>query len=206
MTADELVLVIPRASIMADPGWRGIRTEGLDAFESIVARDGRFQPRAAMEVDRRWKQVIPYLVLRDRGRLFLMRRTRAGGDARLHERWSIGIGGHLNPEDGDVVSGLAREFAEELEADWTPEPRLIGLLNDDTDPVGAVHLGVVFLAEAAGRPVAIRETEKLDGAFVAPRDVLRVYDRLETWSRLLYDHMTERASGHRAEGRLRPRP
>jgi predicted NUDIX family phosphoesterase len=66
-----------------------------------------------------------------------------------------------------------------------------------------VHVGIVFVAEAAGRPVAIRETEKLAGAFVAPREVLRVYDRLETWSRLLYDYLTERASGHRAERRPR---
>jgi len=64
---------------------------------------------------------------------------------------------------------------------------------------------VVFAAEAAGRRVSIRETEKLDGEFVAPRDVLRVYDRLETWSRLVYDYLTERASGHRAEGRPRQR-
>jgi predicted NUDIX family phosphoesterase len=60
-----------------------------------------------------------------------------------------------------------------------------------------VHVGVIFVAEAAGRPVSIRETEKLDGAFVAPADVLRVYDRLETWSALLYDFMTARASGVR---------
>ena len=124
-----------------------------------------------------------------------MRRTRAGGDARLHERYSIGIGGHVNPEDGGLDGGLAREWQEEIEADFTPEFRAIGLLNDEADPVGQVHIGVVFLAEAAGRSAAIRETEKLAGAFVAPIDVLRVYDRLETWSSLVYDFVTARTSG-----------
>jgi predicted NUDIX family phosphoesterase len=202
VTPPELVLGVPRARLMGG-GWRGVLYGDIGQYLDLIAAEGTYRARPEAEQDPAWKQVIPYLVLRDRGRLFLMRRTRAGGDARLHERWSIGIGGHLDPGDRDVHAGLAREFHEEIDAAWTPEPRLVGLLNDDTDPVGAVHLGIVFVAEAAGRPVAIRETEKLDGAFVAPRDVLRVYDRLETWSRLLYDYLTERASGHRAEGRLR---
>ena len=58
-----------------------------------------------MEVDPSFKQVIPYLVLRDAERYFLMRRTRAGVDARLLGRYSIGVGGHLNPGDGGVLGG-----------------------------------------------------------------------------------------------------
>ena len=202
--AGELVLGLPRARILGDRTWRGVLNGDVAAYLELIAAEGEYRSRADVEDDPTWKQIVPYLVLRDRGRLYLMRRTRAGADARLHERWTIGIGGHLNPEDGGVRGGLLREFAEELEAGWTPEPRLIGLLNDDTDPVGAVHLGIVFVAEAEGRPVSVRETDKLDGAFVEDPDVLRVYDRLETWSQLLYDDLTERAAGHLAGGGSAP--
>jgi predicted NUDIX family phosphoesterase len=150
-----------------------------------------------MERDPRFKQVIPYLVLRDRGRYFLMRRTRAGGDDRLHDRFSIGVGGHLNPGDVDLAGGLAREWAEELDAAFVPEFRLLGLLNDDETDVGRVHLGVVYLAEAAGRPVAVRETEKLEGRFAAPAALLAVYDRMETWSQLVFDFVSGRSAGVR---------
>jgi len=183
----EQVLVIPRAAIMADPGWLGLREAGMADFEALVAREGRFETRAEMERDRRFKQVIPYLVLRDGLRYFLMRRTRAGVDERLHDRWSIGVGGHLNPGDGDLGGGLRREWAEEVEADFTPEFRLVGLLNDDTTDVGSVHVGAVFVAEAAGRPVGIRETEKLSGAFADPEAVAAVSGDLETWSRLVFE-------------------
>lgn len=189
MTAEELVLVIPRAAIMSDPGWRGIQTEGLDEFESIVAREGSFQPRTAMEVDRSWKQVIPYLVLRDGERYFLMHRTRAGGDARLHDRWSIGVGGHLNPGDGDLLGGLRREWHEELRADFEPAFRLVGLLNDDATDVGSVHIGAVYVADAAGLPVAIRETDKLAGSFSMPAEVAAVVERMESWSALVFEHL-----------------
>ena len=185
----ELVLVIPRASIMNDPGWHGITTDGLADFEGLVGRDGEFRPRPEVEVDRSWKQVIPYLVLRDGARYFLMRRTQAGADARLHDRWSIGVGGHLNPGDGDLAGGLRREWREEVVADFEPEFTLIGLLNDDSTEVGSVHVGAVYVAEALGRPVAIRETEKLSGSFAAPADVAAVVERMESWSALVFEHL-----------------
>jgi predicted NUDIX family phosphoesterase len=185
---------------MSTGSWRGVLRGDLTPYLDLFAREGTYRPRDEAETDPEWKQVIPYLVLRNRGSLFLMRRTRAGSDARLHERYSIGIGGHVNPEDGGIDGGLVREWKEEVDAAFTPEFRPVGLLNDDTDPVGQVHIGVVFAAEAADRPVAIRETEKLEGAFVAPADVLRVYDRLETWSALVYDYITARSVGTRIGG------
>jgi predicted NUDIX family phosphoesterase len=187
--AEEHVLVIPRSTVMGDPGWHGVRTDGLDGFADLVAREGRFIPRSVAELDRSSKQVVPYLVLRDGDRIFLMRRTRAGGDARLHDRYSIGVGGHLNPGDVDLPSGLRREWREELEADFTPDFRLVGLLNDDTTEVGSVHLGAVYVADAAGRPVGIRETDKLSGAFATRDEVAAVVDRMETWSHLVFEHL-----------------
>ena len=186
MAADgEQVLVVPRASVIDGPGWLGVRPADLARILAVVERDGRFEPRSSAETDASLKQVIPYLVLRDGPRVFLMRRTRAGGDARLHDRWSIGVGGHLNPGDGDVHGGLRREWSEEVEAAFVPEFRFVGLLNDDTTDVGSVHIGLVFEADAADRPVAVRETEKLSGSFVDLPAVREVYDGLETWSQLI---------------------
>ncbi len=186
---DEQVLVVPRDVLPDRGGWYGLRTDGLDGFADLVAGHGAFRARPAMEVDPSFKQVIPYLVLRDGERFFLMRRTRAGGDARLYDRYSIGVGGHLNPGDGDLLGGLRREWAEELAADFEPAFRLVALLNDDTTEVGSVHLGAVYVAEAGGRPVAIRELDKLEGAFADPSEVAAVADKLETWSRLTFEYL-----------------
>ena len=99
------------------------------------------------------------------------------------------MGGHLNPGDGGLLGGLRREWDEEVVADFVPPFRLVALLNDDTTAVGAVHLGAVYLADAAGRPVTIRETDKLTGDFAAPDEVRAVRDRLETWSALVFDFL-----------------
>ena len=181
------VLVVPRELVPDRASWYGLRTHGLDAFLAIVAEHGRFESRAAMEVDPDFKQIIPYLVLRDGEDYFLMRRTRAGGDARLFDRWSIGVGGHLDAGDADLAGGLRREWHEELVADFEPAFTPYALLNDDTTEVGAVHLGVVVLADAGGRPVQVRETDKLSGAFATPAEVAAGLDRLETWSRIVFE-------------------
>ena len=65
----------------------------------------------------------------------------------------------------------------------------MGLLNDDSNPVGSVHLGVVFEVEAAGRPVEVREQDKLSGRFATASEVREAWDRLETWSRLVAEHL-----------------
>lgn len=202
--APEQVLVVPRTVLMGDPGWYGLRRAGRETgvgrrdFEATVAREGRFLPRPAMEVDRSWKQVIPYLVLRDGPRYFLMRRTRGGADARLHDRWSIGVGGHLNPGDRDLPGGLRREWREEVAASFTPRFRFIGLLNDDTTEVGAVHVGAVFTADASGRAVEVREAAKLEGSFVPADAVRAVADRLETWSAIVFEALEGRGSRARS--------
>jgi predicted NUDIX family phosphoesterase len=189
--SDELVYIVPRHAVPDGAAWYGLRTDGLVDFVAALERDGRYEPRHRMERDPSCKQVIPYLVLRDGLRFFLMQRTMGGVDARLHGRYSIGVGGHLNPGDGGLVGGLEREWREELVADFVPDFRLVGLLNDDTTDVGRVHLGAVYLADAGGKPVAIRETNKLMGAFATPAEVAEVADRLETWSRLAFEFVED---------------
>jgi len=191
-TPDELVLCLSRADVPGGVGWRGVAPRPFAPLLAAVKGSGSFRPRGKVEDDPSWKQIIPYLVLRDGERLFLMKRTRAGGDERLHERYTIGIGGHVNPGDADVPGGLNREWREEIAADFVPEFEPLGLLNDDSNPVGAVHLGLVYAADAAGRPVAIRETDKLSGSFATLEEVAAVADRLETWSVLLFDFLAGR--------------
>jgi predicted NUDIX family phosphoesterase len=183
------VLVLPRGCIPGGCDFHGIRrveAGELAVLRAAVAAHGRYLDRASAEVDAAHKQLIPYVVVRDGERVFLMHRTDAGGDARLHGKASIGVGGHLNPvDDGEdaLMAGLRREWAEELEAEWEPRFELVGLLNDDTNPVGSVHLGVVFTVDAAGRGVDVREHDKLIGAFAGPAEIRASWDRLETWSR-----------------------
>lgn len=192
--ADELVYCVPRAALIGPGGeWRGVRAARPEDLD-LLTSGGELRRRGDMETDPTYKQVIPYLVVRDGPRYFLMRRTRAGLDTRLHDRFSIGVGGHLTAGDGDLHGGLRREWREEIAADFEPEFRLVGLLNDDETDVGRVHVGVVFVGEAAGRPVAVREVDKLSGGMAERDEVADVVDRMETWSALVFEYLESGAA------------
>jgi predicted NUDIX family phosphoesterase len=195
----ERVLVLPRAAVPGGCDFLGVRRAtdaDLTALRTSIAVDAEWVERSTAEADPTRKQVIPYVIVRDRSepgeRVFLMERTDAGGDPRLHHRATIGVGGHLNPVDGPggaagdpLAAGLRREWDEELAADWEPAFEPVGFLNDDRNPVGQVHLGVVFAVDAAGRPLAVRERRKLSGRMVPIAELAGAWDRMETWSQLV---------------------
>jgi len=156
---------------------------------SALVRDGKIYLSLRDAIDLALENNLDMVIARYNLPIAQMdvQRTRAGGDERLHDLYTIGVGGHLNPGDGWVLDGLAREWSEELDADFLPSFEFIGLLNDDTVEVGVHHLGVVYLADAAGRSVGVRETHKLSGSFEELGAVRAVYERMETWSQLALD-------------------
>lgn len=195
METVERVLVLPRDHVPGGCDFTGIRAAGeadLVTMRRAVASHGRFLDRPIAEANAAFKQLIPYVVVRSGELVFLMERTDGGGDPRLHHRASIGVGGHLNPVDGEadpVVAGLRREWDEELLADWEPRFQLLGILNDDTNPVGSVHLGIVFEVDGEGHDLAVRERDKLAGRWADPASLAAAGERLETWSRLVAEHL-----------------
>ena len=156
-----------------------------------------------VEDDPSQQQIIPYCVVRrPDDTYFLTRRLKQSTEKRLHHLYSLGIGGHINPEDGrvgdPVVCGLQREWAEEVRCDVSATARLVAMLNDDSSPVSRVHLGLVFLVEPAGGTVTVREIEKLEGESLGLEAMRRHYLSMESWSQLVFDDLVAGAA-QRAE-------
>ena len=187
----EHVLVLPRGAVPGGADFTGVRTladGALAELRDVIAREGAWMPRDEAEQDPSFKQLIPYVIVRDGDGAFLMERTSAGADPRLHRRATIGVGGHVNPvDDGEdpLAAGLRREWREEIEAAWVPEFTLIGMLNDDRNAVGSVHLGLVYEVEAWGRPFSVREHDKLSGRLADADEIRAAWGRMESWSQLV---------------------
>jgi predicted NUDIX family phosphoesterase len=199
----EFVWVVKR-----DDLFRGRYPHGFEVLDDLrlaehagrVLEDGFFVERRHAERDLTLKQVIPYCVVVSGGRVLRTRRLPRGGEARLHGKRSVGIGGHLNPCDApDVLAaGLRRELEEELVFDGPWTARAVGLLNDDATDVGAVHVGFVHLVETEA-PVRVRETDVLEGELVDVAELVASCraDRgaYETWSAFTIDRMAATPDG-----------
>lgn len=189
---DELILVIPRDSVI-DEQWTGINTSKLADFERIVRDKGLFKRRGDMEEDPNWKQVIPYMVFKYKDQFFLMQRGSGGGETRLYNRYSLGIGGHINEADitgKDILEWGKREFEEEVDYQGSFEMQPVGLLNDDTDLVGQVHLGYVILIEGDSANIQIKD-EHQSGSLITLGEIKDKYEQMETWSKFVYDRLKE---------------
>jgi predicted NUDIX family phosphoesterase len=193
----EEVLCVKREDIFPDGAWHGFVTEGLERPQAVIRERHFFMPRAEVEDDPSYQQIIPYVVFRHGDRYFLTHRLRASAEKRLRKQYSLGLGGHINPGDiqgGDPIQdGLRREWQEEVIYDGRFEAKLLGLLNDDSSPVSKVHLGVVFLVEGDRPDIAIRETAKLAGELLTLSEMRIYYLGMESWSQIVYDRLVGEA-------------
>ncbi len=189
----EYVLCVRRADIFPDGAWHGFIDTGLERAREVIRARHSFELRSEVEEDPDFQQIIPYVVFRHGDRYFLTRRLKASSEKRLHQQYSLGVGGHINPGDlehGDPIDdGLRREWEEEVEYSGHFEARLLGLMNDDSSPVSRVHLAVVFLVHGDSPEIRIRETEKLSGELLTLEEMRSFYLQMESWSQIVYDHL-----------------
>ena len=196
----EKILTIPRATVDGLIG--DSRTKLLpmteERFVQAVKGQIAYRYRDEVEGDTTIKQLIAYVVVRSEGQIFGMRRLKKQTEARLHNRLSIGVGGHINTEDlaGDELSvirhGLLRELHEEV---WIPEGlpmRLLGFINDNSTEVGQVHTGICYLIDVPDHDCKVRETEKMEGLWMTPDELYSHYEELETWSQIALDALAGR--------------
>ncbi|QDV64823.1 phosphoesterase [Crateriforma conspicua] len=195
MSADEQILVIPESFIDAIGTIDGFQRD-VDRFLDPILQSDQltFGRRGDMETDPSFKQLIPYVVLQhndDDGNIHVFAYTRGGGsgEARLHAKRSIGIGGHISAEDaqGDgnpYLIGMQRELDEEVDIDSAYEDIREGLLYDPSNDVGKVHLGIVHRFVLQSPSVKSREDDLAEGGFVPLDELRNQFERLETWSQL----------------------
>jgi predicted NUDIX family phosphoesterase len=205
MSHPEKILVVQRAKLEAffgGPIPQGhIDPDRLQSDKVLSAAE--FRVRDEVEDDPTYKQIISYTVLTvlNKGLIFSYRRGAGGGEGRLHGLRSLGVGGHVDESDAvgssegmagqyAYSSAVGRELDEEIAFVPAEKPYdgFAGYINDDSNAVGAVHLGFVREVRLATTGVTIKETSALVApGFVAISSLASLRDRFETWSQILID-------------------
>jgi predicted NUDIX family phosphoesterase len=196
MSSTEQVLVIRRSLFDELGSFHGLNPE-ISRYLPIFLQPGNhfFVPRADAEEDPSLKQLIPYVVVTSGEKILHYRRGSGSGETRLLKKGSVGIGGHINDGDGlgeafDSAAyqrALMRELQEELSLGSAFIERPLALLNDDTNPVGAVHLGIVHQCHLAEPQVTANEEAIAELGFLSREELVERNDQLESWSQLVLE-------------------
>lgn len=195
---EEQVLVVERKVIEQVGLFDGLAFDVNRYLERIfVPGVPRFMPRSQAEHDPSFKQIIPYVIMTHQGKYLSYVRGQRAGEKRLVAKRSIGIGGHINPADDmplfntdfyqTYLAAVEREVAEEVVVDTTFTDRIVALLNDDSNEVGSVHLGIVHCWKLAAPKVARREQMITQMAFMTADELEGTRETLETWSQKCLD-------------------
>ncbi|MCB1206883.1 MAG: hypothetical protein KDN18_21695 [Verrucomicrobiae bacterium] len=199
--ADENVLVISRELFDSLGAFQGITFETGRYLSSILdPANNYFLSRDLAEDDPTHKQIIPYAIFRCGDRYLHYVRGGGGGEKRLAAKGSIGIGGHINDTDyaassldkDTYTNGVEREIDEELNISGAHSQEILGLINDDSNEVGQVHLGVVHLFSLENDQVTAAEDNIENLAFLTLDELQERVDSLETWSRLCLEGLVQR--------------
>lgn len=195
----EEILVISRELFDELGSFQGIETDVVRYLEAILdPANNFFMDRGQAEEDPSFKQIIPYALFHHKGQYLHYTRGKSGGESRLHAQGSVGIGGHINPVDERAdplgretyLAGVEREIDEELNIEGSHKNRIVALLNDDSNDVGKVHLGVVHIFELENDDVTSAEDALANLAFQSSADLKgSLYETLETWSKFCVDEL-----------------
>ena len=195
----EEILVISRQLFDELGAFQGIKTDVDGYLEAILdPANNFFMDRGKAEDDPSFKQLIPYALFHHNGKYLHYTRGKSGGESRLHAQGSVGVGGHINPVDeradplgkATYLAGVEREIDEELNITGGHQNRIVGLLNDDSNDVGKVHLGVVHIFDLESEEVTSAEDALANLAFQSSDDLKgKLHGSLETWSRFCIDEL-----------------
>ncbi|OCB99192.1 uncharacterized protein SRCM101294_00282 [Bacillus amyloliquefaciens] len=199
---DEIILAAPQSDVFQNEtlAFQGVNSEDECIVKIMAQIEEHFFDirRGDAEEDPRFKQPIPYVVIRRDDEVFVYERLAGGGESRLHNKLSLGFGGHMNPMEGAasfsevLKENTDRELAEELYIREEDKQNIVtlGLINDDENNVGKVHIGILSALQlASGAQVEVKEKDQIAGRWMKVSELKEqdVYQRLETWSQFVAD-------------------
>ncbi len=187
------ILVVKRHILFKDGDFEGFVSAGIKDYLAVILNNAEFQVRTKeLENDRFWQQPIPYvwLVNPQTKKIFLYKRSTTGNEGRLHDKFSGGVGGHIDKKElvedaGDpLTQAMMRELQEETIIAQYPVPKIVGYINYNSG-VEDVHFGVVGIGETA---LEVKPAEDMaHGQFYSIEEVENILSdpnsNVEPWTR-----------------------
>lgn len=192
----EQVMVVPSDLVYQFGRWQGLWLDFKPTLLDIIQNKYSFLPRSQVEQDTSWQQIIPYQVFTTGTHYYVGQKLAGSSERRLHYKYMLGVGGHINPQDagnGNILeAGIQREWSEEIAYQGKLQRTLIGLLKDHNNAVSQVHLALVYLVRGSSDYIHTIEPEKMQGKLYSLTEIGQLYDELDSWGQIVYQYLLGR--------------
>lgn len=193
MSNDKLIMVVKREILFGDNYFEGYRAQDEIDYESRILKNFKYMKRWIVENDPAYKQPVSYSVIVNPILKKVFAYQRSTHDARYPEKrlqgkWSWGVGGHIEKLDvgNPIHKSMLRELKEEVKISGSINPRILGYINNDSDDVGKVHFGILYIVETNSKSIEPKDPEISNGEFKKIEELEKICTAhpVEEWSRI----------------------
>jgi predicted NUDIX family phosphoesterase len=158
-----------------------------------------FIARNLVETDFTRKQIIPYVLAKCGDKYLCIQRTSKQTESRLHNKYGLGVGGHINDEDQspdqDIIdAGMRRELNEEIQFPDEVSCKLVGIINDDTLEVDRVHTGFVYVLESSTETFDLQEKDQHLPSWKTIAELTELEPLMESWAKVVFHNVIKAAT------------
>jgi len=191
------IMVVKRKTLFGDDYFEGFRSVNEVDYQSRILKNFEWMERTIAENNSSYKQPIAYMMIVNPNlrQVFVYQRSSkdaAYPEKRLQGNYSWGLGGHVEKLDienrNPVLASRLRELKEEVEICGSVNPKLLGYINNDTNDVGKVHFGILYIIETDTTIIQPKDPEVESGALIPLEEIDRISSSLDfpidEWSRI----------------------
>ncbi|WP_155311033.1 hypothetical protein [Desulfosarcina ovata] len=182
--------MVVKASLLEELGsFQGLMFD-IEKYLNRINLDYFYVDRQEAETNFSYKQIIPYVLLNYRDKFLCYLRGELTNEGRLKGNYSLGIGGHVNDKDenlfeSSIDAAKKRELSEEISIKTKYTDHTIALINDDSNPVGRVHLGIISVLKLNEKKVLKKEKSINKINFISIEEMKTNIDKYESWSKII---------------------
>jgi len=199
---DVQIMVVPREKLFSEKQFQGFLHHNETDFNSKILENFEWMRRGDAEINPEFQQPIAYCIIVNKNtkKIFAYQRTEKAGESRLHNKWSWGVGGHIDVPDHDetksenpIELSMMRELEEEigLKKEQITKITPLGYINDDSNSVGKVHFGILYSIETNLKNIEQAEEELSKGKMFSIEELESIKNNpdnyIESWSQISFD-------------------
>ncbi len=194
------ILVIETKKLFQNNSFEGFKHADEINFEKRILNNSLWKLRYLMEENPEYQQPICYSIIINpkTKKVFAYQRANRNSEtseARLNNRWTWGVGGHVEKidenSDNPLHTSMLRELHEEVDVQGDINPKVIGYINDNSTEISKVHFGLIYVVETDAEVVLPKASEIAQGSFHTVEEIEQMLEsdehQIEEWSKISFE-------------------